>query len=84
MNYTDKNGNIVSNLDIIDLHQTINGQSLYVVLNVKNLDIRYYHDLNRKYEYDCYTLLSNSTSFVEYEIVGKLAKMKLNQIKFGL
>jgi hypothetical protein len=75
----DKNEVQITDNDIIDLHQTVNGQSLFVVLDVDNLDIRYYHDLDRKYEYDREGLfrVCPFSGEVEFEVVGKLADFKL-------
>jgi hypothetical protein len=70
MNWYDINHQPVKNGDLIDLHQTVNGQNLFVVLNVSPLDIRYAHDLNYKYQYDMGELLKPSpySGTVEYEI----------------
>lgn len=70
----DKNGVQLSNNDIVDLHQTVNGQNLFVVLDVDRLDVRYRHDNFRKYEYNKEELF-RTCSFsgeVDFEIVGKL------------
>jgi len=78
----DKNSKQITNNDIIDLHQTVNGQNLFVVLDVNSLDVRYYHDLSRKYEYDMEELFRACpfSGEVDFEIVGKLADFKLKQI----
>jgi hypothetical protein len=78
----DKNGRQLKNNDIIDLHQTVNGQCLFTVLDVNELDIRYYHDLFRKYEYDSEELFKGHpfNGEVEFEIVGTLADFKLKNI----
>lgn len=75
----DKNEVQITNNDIIDLHQTINGQNLFVVLDIDTLDIRYHHDLNRKYEYDREELFRACpfSGEVEFEVVGKLADFNL-------
>lgn len=75
----DKNGVQITNNDIIDLHQTVNGQDLFVVLDVDSLDIRYYHDLDRKYEYGREELfrVCPFSGEVEFEVVSKLADFKL-------
>jgi len=36
---------------VLRLHQTVNGQNIFVVLKTSPLDVRYGYDLNRKYEY---------------------------------
>jgi hypothetical protein len=52
MKYLDTNQEELKKGDIINLHQTVNGQNMFVVLNTEPLDIRYAHDLQRLYEYD--------------------------------
>lgn len=66
--FYDVNGVLLKNGDIIDLHSTVNGENLFVVLNVNDLDIRYKSDF-RKYEYDTYQLLNNQPFDVEWEII---------------
>lgn len=72
----DMNGRPLTDGDIIDVHQTINGQNRFLVLNVKNLDIRYEHDVNRKYEYDAQELLSKPffEDTVSWEIIRNIFK----------
>lgn len=74
---TDTNDKELKNGDIINLHQTVNGQHLFVVLNVDILDIRYSYDLTRKYEYDKAELLAPSkfNGLVEWEIVDNIYTM---------
>lgn len=69
--YIDTNGNKLSEGDTIDLHQTVNGQNLFVVLSINPLDIRYSNDINREYEYDKEEMLAPSklTGETEWEIV---------------
>ena len=64
----------LKNGDVIDLHQTVNGQNLFVVFTAEPLDIRYAHDVTRKYEYDKDEMLAPSkfTGEVEWEIVNNL------------
>ena len=38
--------------DIIDINQTVNGCSEFVVLTVEPIDIVYNYDRTRKYEYN--------------------------------
>lgn len=59
---------------IINLHQTVNGQSFFVVLNMNPLDIRYINNIAIEYEYDKIDMLSPSklTGETEYEIVGNI------------
>lgn len=70
----DKNGVILKDGDIIDIHQTVNGQKLFIVLDAENLDIRYHHDLDYKYQYDKESLLAPCRfgGHVEWEIVGNI------------
>ena len=74
MKYTDINNKVLFNGDIIDLHQTVNGQNLFVVLDVESLDIRYIHDLNYKYQYDVNELLKPDTfsNDTDWEIIGNI------------
>ncbi len=48
----DINEKEVQDGDIIDIHQTVNGQNLFLVLRTDPLDIRYLYELTREYEYD--------------------------------
>lgn len=59
---------------IVDLHQTVNGQNLFIVLNIENLDVRYAYDLTRKYEYDLNDLFApcKLTHEVDWEIVSNI------------
>lgn len=70
----DKNNKILKNGDVIDIHQTVNGQNMFIVLNVNPLDIRYGHDLPRKYEYDKNELLKPDpiNGDVSWEIVDNI------------
>jgi len=74
MKYLDRNEKEITKGDIIDLHQTVNGQNLFVVLSVNPLDIRYAHDFLREYEYDKEEMLAPSkfTRETEYEIVNNI------------
>lgn len=57
--------------NVIDIHQTVNGQNLFFILNSKELDIRYWYDTSRKYEYDKKELISPSllTGDTEVEVI---------------
>lgn len=61
---------------IIDLHQTVNGENIFVILSLEKLDLRYRFDLNRKYEYDVRALLSRDPimDITEWEIIGNIFK----------
>jgi len=79
MTYVDKNEKQLQNGDVIDLHQTVNGQNLFVVFIIEPLDIRYAMDLNHKYEYDKESLLeacpfNGETSF---EIIYNMKEIHL-------
>jgi len=71
----DKNGVEIKNGIIINIHQTVNGYSIFVVLDVDNLDIRYGYDLSRKYEYDRKELLDCHEPFTKdktVEVIGNI------------
>ena len=74
MKHLDKNEKELSKGAIINLHQTVNGQNLFVVLSVNPLDIRYAHDLLREYEYDKEEMLAPSrfTGETEWEIINDI------------
>lgn len=75
----DINERRLKNGDVIDLHQTVNGQNLFVVFTIEPLDIRYAHDVTRKYEYDKEEMLSPSrfTGEVDWEIVNNIYLLML-------
>lgn len=77
----DKNDKLLSNGDIIDLHQTVNGQNLFIIISMTPLDIRYAHDIGRKYEYDTIDLLKPDSlnGSVEFEIIGNIKEF-INQL----
>lgn len=72
MKYFDKKQKELKNGDIINLHQTVNGENIFIILNVDNLDIRYRRDLTYKYEYDKEDLLIDEYGNIEWEIVGNI------------
>jgi hypothetical protein len=74
--YVDKNGVVLKNGDIIDLHQTVNGQNIFLVLSVSPLDIRYGNDYERRYEYDKEEMLevSRFCGTTGWEIVDHVSK----------
>jgi len=73
---TDKNGFALTNGDIIDIHQTVNGQNLFVIDSVNPLEISYEYDQSRKYEYDKNELIApcRFTGEVDWEIVGNIGR----------
>lgn len=60
--------------DIIDIHQTVNGSNKFVILTINPLDVRYWYDLSRAYEYDKNDLLApcKYTNESEFEIIGNI------------
>ena len=64
----------LKNGDIIDLHQTVNGQNIFIVLDVETLDIRYIHDFNYKYQYSAIDMLKpcQFRGDTEWEIIGNI------------
>jgi hypothetical protein len=72
----DINDKPIFNGCIIDIHQTVNGQNLFAIVDVATLDIRYCHDLTRKYEYDTKDLLApdKHTGESDFEIVGRMTE----------
>ena len=77
--YRDIKGKLLTNGDLIDIHQTVNGQNRFIVLETQPLDIRYGHDANRKYEYSKEELLAldSHTGESEFEIIGNIYNMAL-------
>ena len=75
--FFDKNGIKLKNGDIININQTVNGVNLFAVLdvNINNLDIRYLHDFEYKYQYDMLDLISPNklNGDIEFEIVGNIS-----------
>jgi len=72
---TDKNGKELKDGDIIDIHQTVNGRNMFVVMNINPLDIRYAFDLSYYYEYDREELLDARIPYdcePTFEIVGNI------------
>ncbi len=67
MTYTDINDNVLKDGDVIDINQTVNGQSTFVVISIEPLDIRYEYSLQYKYEYDKEDLLNT-----EFEIINNI------------
>lgn len=58
--------------DIVDIHQTVNGQNKFIVWScLPKLDLRYHYDPMRKYEYDSYDLLKED-DLSEVEVIGNI------------
>ena len=72
----DINNKELKNGDIINIHQTVNGENLFIILNCleDKLDIRYGFDIDRKYEYDKNDLLTPSliSGLLECEIIANI------------
>lgn len=70
----DKNDKEVVNGSIIDLHQTVNGQNIFVIFDVKTLDVRYGHDLTYKYQYSAEDLFKpcQYSGEVDFEIIDNI------------
>jgi len=76
-NIIDMNDIQLKNGDIIDIHQTVNGQNIFVIKSLSPLDIRYKFNMS-KYEYDKDDLLSadNHTGETTFEIIGNIKNKK--------
>ena len=70
--YKDKNDNNISVGSVIDLHQTVNGENIFIIWSIDPLEVRYRFDTSVQYEYDVNELLKPSqfTGETEFEIVG--------------
>jgi hypothetical protein len=68
---TDINGKKLTDKCVVDIHQTVNGRSLFYVKTVSPLDVRYDYDRRRKYEYDARGLFApcRFSGEVDWEIV---------------
>ncbi len=69
--HKDKNEIILRPGDIINIHQTVNGQNLFYIKSLEPLEIYYNFDRNRRYEYSEIELLKpcRFTGESEFEIV---------------
>ena len=54
----DRRDRELKNGDVVNINQTVNGYSYFVILKISPLDIRYGYDLLREYEYDKESLLA--------------------------
>lgn len=70
----DKNGKQLSKGDIVNLYQTVNGQNLFVAMDLSPLKMAYANDLLREYEYDVHDMLAPSkfTGEVEWVIINNI------------
>lgn len=78
---TDKLDIKLKNGDIIDINQTVNGRSLFVIFSLESLDVRYGFDLSLKYEYDVRSLLEFDEYEKEIEIIGNINDLTKLQIQ---
>lgn len=68
----DNNGKEIYEGDIIDINQTVNGQSKFLIKAcLPFMDVRYLHD-NRPYEYTIHDLLDAYRDEKEIEIIGNI------------
>ena len=67
----DKNGIELKDGCVIDINQTVNGQSRFFVKSVIPMDVYYDYDRSRQYEYDMSELVSpcRFTGEVDFEVV---------------
>jgi len=70
----DKNDVQLKSGDIINIHQTVNGENIFVMLDLKELDLRYGFDASYKYQYSVSDLLETNLfgGEVEWEIIGNI------------
>jgi hypothetical protein len=76
----DKNDDAIQNGDIVDIGQTLNGENLFIILNMddrNDIDVRYARCPWLRYEYDVRNLLEGFTGSefpitTELEIVGNI------------
>ena len=63
--------------DIIDLHQTVNGQNKFMVRSLIPLVLVYWEDRKRVYEYNAFELLlpDKYDSISSFEIVGNIREV---------
>lgn len=69
---TDLNNKELSKGDIIDIHQTVNGNNLFVLMELNPLMVVYNNDLKRTYEYDVEELLELNQYEKTIEVVGNI------------
>jgi len=70
----DCNGNKIFDGDIINIHDTVNGQSKFVItIGKTGIAVFYDYDRNRRYEYDIDDLLDVNNQYdTDIEIVGNI------------
>lgn len=75
----DRNGNDIYEGDVVDIHQTVNGVSSFVILScLGGYDVRYYYENKpqREYEYSIYELLDIGKTEKEIEIISNIHEQK--------
>lgn len=72
--YHDKNGVLINNGDIIDINQTVNGENIFIIVDLNTQDVRYFRNTKMKYQYDVNELLTIDS----IEIIGNV---DLNRLK---
>ncbi len=85
----DCNNVAIQNGDIIDIHQTVNGENLFIILNMddrNDIDARYARAPWLKYEYNVRELLDDTvtaefTISTEIEIVGNIKDVLDSQFR---
>ena len=72
----DMNGHTLKDGDIVDMHQTIDGENVFLVYSVNPLDVRFRYNTRRKYQdrYDVNSLLApcRYSGDVDWEIIGNI------------
>lgn len=70
----DKNGIELQNGSVIKIHQTVNGENIFLMLDIQKLDLRYGFNLAYEYQYAVTDLLAPNhfNGDIEWEIVGNL------------
>lgn len=72
----DMNGQFLQPGDIVDMHQTIDGENIFFVLSVDPLDVRFKYDHTRKYQdsYNVNDLFApcRYSGEVDWEIIGSV------------
>ena len=66
----------LKNGDIIDIHQTVNGQSKFVVFISSDIINARYYEINMFYEYSILGLLEYERYDKEIEIIGNVSNNK--------
>lgn len=72
---TDKNGVKIFEGDILDIHQTVNGVNLFIIMScIGGYEVRYFYDgkPQREYEYSIYELLEIGIIDKELVVIGNI------------